>query len=128
MRSSERYDGKEQAQNCEVEYSVDVPVPQIMETVCLKRVSERMEECIVEEIMDTLAPGMLEESIEAVRHFPGEQMQNYTAEQNVDSRISHAKEEVIGDVKHIPQEEVECLDKTVDVSTRETSPSTHSTI
>ena len=77
---------------------------------------EKMEERIVEEIVDTLAPRVLEESIEAVRHLPGEQVQNYTAGQTVDSGISHVEEEVIGDVKSVPQEKVRCLDKTVDVS------------
>ena len=91
------YDESEQAQNCAVEYSADVPVSQIMETGREKRVSgrikehvdvlvcgEKMQERIVEEIIDIPALGVLGECIEAVRHFPGEQVQSYTVEQTVD--------------------------------------------
>ena len=120
---------EERAQNCAVKYSVDVPMPQIMETGRLKRVSkrikehadvlaleEKMQERFVEEIIDIPVLRVLGESIEAVRHFPGGKVRNYIAEQTVDSRISHVKEEIIEGVRHVPQEQVQCLDKTDDVS------------
>lgn len=123
------YDESEQAQNCAVKYSADVPVPQIIETGRVKRVSEKskeqvdvltrgekMQEGIVHEIIDISALGVLGESVEAVRHFPGEQVQSYTVEQTVDSRTSHVKEGINEAVKHAPQEEVECIGKAADVS------------
>ena len=123
------YDESQQAQNCAVEYSADVPVPQIIETGRVKRVSgknkeqvdvltrgEKMQERTVEEIIYIPALGVLGESIEAVKHFPGEQVQSYTVEQTIDSRISHVKEEINEAVKHVPQEQVQCIGKTADVS------------
>lgn len=103
-----QYDESDQAQNCAVEYSVDVPLPQIMETGRSKRFSERIEErvdvlaCgeeiqerIVEEIIDTPTSRVLEESIEAVRHFPGKRVQDYTVEQIADMPVSRIQEKAV---------------------------------
>ena len=101
----------ERVSESNVERMVATP-PQIMEDIVevIQLVpQERIQERIVEEIIDVPVPQWIEEMIEVVKLIPQERVENRTAEQIVDVPVPQIQEELVEVIQLVPHERISTI-------------------